>query len=321
MTERMQNLEETILAYLSGSLDDAGRERLENWIAQSKENEQQFQEIKKLLQASKLDISAFNPDIDRAWAKVESQIDLPSSVDYSWVYRLAAAVVLAIGLGVFGYNYWESDLEQVATLDGEVLEYVLPDGTRILLNENTTIAFDQDFDDDSREVSLEGQAYFHVSRDESRPFVIKGLQTNVEVLGTSFDYASIPSGEEVNVTSGKVAFYKRSEERIKANLTKGDRGVLKADGVLAKSSQLNSDQMEWRDVNMTFKSAPLSEVINILAKFYQVSFKLKGNIGSCLITSSFEGQDLEQALKTLEIIAGVKNKKKGNVVNLTGPGC
>ncbi|WP_109829967.1 FecR family protein [Reichenbachiella versicolor] len=315
----MQNLEENLLGYIQGTLSIERRKEIEAWIEKSEENNIQFVQTRSIYENS-ASSNHFLPNVDEAWSKVESRISRTSKKGYSWIYRVAAVLVFALSLGVLSYTFMKNDLTTLTTNHKELKEIVLPDGTKVLMNQDTEIQFDKGFNDSKRIVYLDGQAYFNVQRDETRPFIIKGQKSSIEVLGTSFDFKSNGKVENVNVTSGEVAFYSNKGGK-KAKLMKGKKASLNSNGKIYIQHILDEEVMKWRAEDMNFKSTPLSEVIVVLSKYYQVDFKMKGSIGSCLITSSFNGQDLDEALKTLEIIAGIKNKKKGNLVSLDGPGC
>ena len=318
----MQIVEEQIASYIQGHLPENDRSLIENWVKQSPKNEAHFNQLAKILSSPNLRESRFEPNVELAWQKVSSRIEVKTApTNYAFLYRVAAVIVFALGLGVLSYTYMKNDLTTITTKSGDHKELVLPDGTIIEMNEGSEIRFDNSFDEKKRIVHLKGQAFFQVARDVQRPFIVKGANSTIEVLGTSFDFLSTGKQAEVNVMSGEVAFYSNTNTENKATLVKGNSAELRPDGNLYTSSNLDTNTIAWRYGEMDFKSARLDDVIVILSKYYQVDFKLKENLSGCLITSSFADQNLEQALKTLEIIAGIKHKKRGKTILLSGPGC
>ena len=127
------------------------------------------------------------------------------------VWRMAAAVaVVAIaGAGVWFVNKGRAVnemLTQKVTQSGQKSTLVLADGTQIRLNAESSLSYPEKFEGNTREVVLEGEAFFDVARDESRPFIIKSGDLVTTVLGTTFNVKAFPNEQmAVTVVSGKVA--------------------------------------------------------------------------------------------------------------------
>lgn len=320
----MINLEDKIQAYLNGQLSNEESGELQNWIALSEENSRQFEEYKKVYELSEMRTDAFCPNVDKAWDCVERRIGKGTKVFkiHPNVYRIAAILVLAVGLGFFYNSYFApSKLIIAKTGRGELQNVKLSDGSFVMLNENTTLKFPREFaEGKSRKVYLNGQAFFDVARDESRAFRIVGKSSVTEVLGTSFDLIAQKDYSQVNVLSGKVAF-KESNGTQQVTLTKNQRAEL-VNSKMEVSERLNTKQLAWRFGELEFKSAPLREVAKTLAKHYQVKIKMDEGIENCLITTKFENKSMEEILEILKLIANVESEtnEKG-VIFLTGPSC
>ena len=106
-------------------------------------------------------------------------------------WTVACAIVLLV-IGV-GYNFYQSHNEanlvyrEVCAVRGEKLLVLLPDGSRVWLNADSKLTYPEQFAKYNRNVTLEGEAYFEVARNEARPFIVQSGKQRVEVLGTSFD--------------------------------------------------------------------------------------------------------------------------------------
>ncbi|MEO9967804.1 MAG: FecR domain-containing protein [Reichenbachiella sp.] len=314
-------MEFNILAYLKGELDETERFQVEQWVALSKANKRAFDEIEKIYQASLIDTEYFQPDVDQAWDTVSDAINKKSSSSKTWLYRLAAMITLAIGLGFAVHELqFDSNLLVERTSNDETRKIELADGSVVWLNENSVFKFSKSFDEDERVVTLDGQAYFDIAKDPNRPFIISGEKTTVEVLGTSFNLISTAKYSNINVTSGRVAFALADDREIEVVLHKGTQATFEKNQLI-KNESFNDNAASWMTKDFVFKSSPLSQVVNTLSEHFDVKIKVDDTIKNCLITSSFENKDLDEILATLEAIANIKNEKKGKVIRLSGPGC
>lgn len=102
-------------------------------------------------------------------------------------------------------NTSEKDITLV-TAEGNIGEFTLPDGTKVWLNENTTLTYPESFSGKKRMVALSGEAFFEVRKDSERPFIVGMQSLDIEVLGTSFGASCYKDDkkEEIVLKSGSV---------------------------------------------------------------------------------------------------------------------
>ena len=268
--------ESKILAYLSGNLNDQDTVAMQEWIALSDQNKRDFEATKKLFDLSENERS-FTPDLEAAWRKVASKTVEQSNTSISWVYKMAAAIVLVAGIALLTNRYQEPDLISYSTGENEIKEIKLRDGSVIWLNENSIFEYPVSFEDDERTVRLKGQAFFDIERDVTRPFQILGQQTNVMVLGTSFDLVSTPQYSNVNVVSGKVSMSLSDDASKEVTLTKGKQASFK-NNVLKLESSFNENASAWMTNSFVFKSTPLLEVVEALASHFDQEIEVHHSI-------------------------------------------
>jgi ferric-dicitrate binding protein FerR (iron transport regulator) len=218
---------ETIAAYLSGECDPAEKQSIEQWRKANTENERSFLRWQLLWQASQGVEEDFVPDATTAWQKVNPAIGtnirtktLPTPQTPShnqvfiWFRNMAAMLLLVGGLG---WAVWQLNpkpdsqaaawVEKSAAIAGTDA-IVLRDGTRIWLNEESKVRYPEQFDSQSRDIYLEGEAYFEVAHQARKPFLVHTTQSVTHVLGTTFSVRSYTHEPtiEVNLLSGKVSF-------------------------------------------------------------------------------------------------------------------
>jgi len=321
----MQHPELKLFEYLNETLSGIAAKKVKVWIEASDANKKLFDQIRYIHENSLIEESDFTLDVEAAWNTVSDQTThqpKQAHVIFSNIYKIAAAILLAIGLSYIGLvRYGEGqDYQSIATLNGQNITLTLADGTRVWLNENTEFEYPENFNDARRTVRLNGQAFFEVSRDENRPFRIEGEQSIVEVLGTSFDLISTAFSSKVNVVTGKVALYANKNAGSRLILIKGQQGSFQ-NNELKKEGELSVNAMTWRTGVFEFKSTPMADVAKALSTHFEVNIEIEEAIVDCLITSRFENKELEEILDVLYVIAKIKNTQSGEEIVLSGPGC
>ena len=222
----------------------------------------------------------------------------PPKVNFAWIYSVAAAVAVIVGL----FFIWDNTRVQWNELaaGSEQLCGHLPDSTLVTLSPGSTLRYAYS-NDASRRVEMTGKVYFDVARDESRPFEVSTGNSYVKVLGTSFQVdASVSAGKavEVYVASGKV-FFARSQESEGVVLEKG-MGATLPDGmqkpVLNTRDKVNA--VAWKRGTFIFDQTPLKDVLKTLSDHYHVSFVCTDL--SKQLSGEFEIEDLDLIISIIE---------------------
>ena len=150
---------------------------------------------------------------------------------------------------------------------------VLPDGTRIYLNAGTTLRYPDHFAGGSREIFLSGEAYLEVSRDTSRPFIVRTDDMDVRVLGTVFNVNAYPDGSYVRTTlvEGKVETSCGGERIVMKPGTQVayDKATRQADYFPVDVRHFIS----WKDGYYDFRDMTLSELMQIFVRWYDVDVR------------------------------------------------
>ena len=286
-----------IAKYLKEQASEEEGNRVKSWISDSTENQKEFDQLKKIWEERGKLAASYEPDLDRAWTRIEKGT---SNQIMPWIYRVAAVLVLAIGISYLMIN-WNTNHNTVVaqnteyTASEEVLEMSLSDGTIITLNKGASISHDEAFGSSERRIQLDGEAFFEVARDENRPFIIETSTTTTQVLGTSFTVNPTEESVIVTVVSGKVSFQDNAN-RHEVVLTKGEQGSYdNASGALTESMSDDLNFLAWKTGKLVFDDSPIEQVIADLERFYQVKFQLE-NPSVKNLTSSFDNQSLEEVL-------------------------
>ncbi len=212
------------------------------------------------------------------------------------------------------------------------LEVALPDGTTVLLSQNSSLVYDKDFNRIRREVYLQGSAFFSVKRDETRPFVVHAGALVTEVLGTSFRIRNNPEENttEVSVRTGKVSVYaeKKSQQgdRNGVIITPNQRVIFETKTQNIIPSIVESPepllQPSPQPIALTFQEATLPAVLARLTALYGIEFVISNpNANLCQITADLQGLSMFTQLDLICKSIDATYEKRGTVVFINGDGC
>lgn len=201
------------------------------------------------------------------------------------LFRAAAILIpCALILGMWfnmnsrlgGVLFSTPAMEETASQRGERREIIFQDGSKVFLNAGTTISYPQHFGLTERRVVLDGEAYFEVTPNAWRPFIVEIGDAAVKVLGTSFDIKAYGLEPKVDVVliEGKVEFSHGERQYVMAP---SQRLVFdKTDGKIRIFAEENAGRsVLWRKDMLSFRDAPLQEVITTLERWYDVKFEVQ----------------------------------------------
>lgn len=241
-----------------------------------------------------------------------------------FLFRAAAiAVPLLLLIGQFWYIekridlFADSGYEEVCVPRGERMQLIFQDGSKAILNAESRIRYPRKFGFSERKVELEGEAFFEVTPNPRRPFLVNLHVMEVKVLGTTFDVKAYASDPDICVSleTGKVTLSDRS--RPLARLKPGEKATYNRKTGLCKISR--PEQIEagsaWRKDRIVFDNTPLAEVTATLSRRFDVAFVVAD---STLLhyhyTLTADRPDLPQILTDLAKITPVRFEKKEGVI-------
>ncbi len=322
-----------IAKYLNGEANTDDIIDLENWKSKSGDNKKVFDEYRTIWERTgQLSLFA-DIDIENEWnvflenTAQEKEYHHPRQSFFTAhpLMRLAAIIIFGLILSISGYLLYQRLKYEKLYAKNEVLELSLPDGSSVSLNRGTKIIYPKKFGD-RREIFLNGEAFFEVSKDPERPFMVKSGNMILEVVGTSFNCYAYERENivKVIVESGKVAVYNHKENSGRKDfLVRGERLIyLRKEGV--KTIQPNTDlnYKAWKTGVFKFENSSLQYVGNLLEKHYQTRITLVNSmLNECTITVSFHKKSLDYILETITETLGLKLLKTENGYFIDGPGC
>lgn len=229
--------------------------------------------------------------------------------------RVAAVLLpflILLGIGFYANQqvdlFGKTEFAEVYVPKGENLRLFFQDGTEVFLNADSKIRYPKKFGLFNRKVFLEGEGYFNVTSNKRRPFIVNTGETSVKVLGTSFNVNAYKNNPEIRVVldEGEVAFtIQGNDYRLKP----GQKFTYDKINKQLFVSNLKNSRHEslWRESYILLNDTPLSEVLNILDRSYDVPFRVMDRKA---LAYSFnlltEDKPLDYVLNELEKIAPLK---------------
>jgi ferric-dicitrate binding protein FerR (iron transport regulator) len=161
----------------------------------------------------------------------------------------------------------DAEMNEVIVPRGGEFQLVLPDGTVARLNAETRVLFPRRFAADERRVLLSGEAYFEVTRDEARPFIVEAPGMEVRVLGTRFNVSAYPLDEARHATlaGGRVEVSVPGQSPV--TLLPGEQLYLR--GGQVEKREVNAETyLSWMNGHFVFRDAGLDEIARQLSRWY-----------------------------------------------------
>lgn len=246
----------------------------------------------------------------------------------SGVAKAAAVLLVVGGAAAFGLQrtgkwagWGTPEPQMIATRPGQRMTVELPDGSRATLAPNSELRYTIAEARGSRELQLEGEAYFDVRHDEQRPFRIHTQHAVVEDLGTTFvvrEYEA-DSVARVAVRSGAVSLRARAADESSAtDLRVGEAANIDSTGAVVRLEGDPESYWSWANGRLAFDGAPLPEVLSQLARWYDVEFQLADSaLTEQYFTGAFEAASLSQVLDILGPLVHAHFEQQGRAVIVT----
>lgn len=242
------------------------------------------------------------------------------------LFRCAAVLIpFALILGFFHELdsrielFGEVDYEEVYVPKGERMQMMFQDGTRAYLNSDTRLKFPKKFSFSERKVFISGEAYFIVTKNPKRPFIVSMNDMSVKVLGTSFNINAYPKKNDVTVflDEGKIALTSPAKEQYILN-PQEEFIYNKESGKCTINKIKKSEHISvWKNNIISFHDAPFSEVIKTLNRWYNIDFVVDNpEVLNNYLTITCENTNLENVLKGLENIIPVRFIREDNRIRI-----
>ena len=231
-------------------------------------------------------------------------------------YCIAAAAAAALFLTGAATSELVTGKRQETVLmasSENISSYTLPDGSKVWLNKNSWLAYNQKFGKRTRQVTLKGEGYFEVNRDERRPFIVK-MQNNldIKVLGTTFNACNYPSlnKAEVILRSGSVQV--SDNGRNEYVILKPNQKFTWNEGSAEISSVNAMNCCRWFEHRLVFDNVKLKDILENLSHKYQTEISLNvGNLADKHMSMTIRDESVEDILDILTTLLPIRWRYQG----------
>ena len=236
---------------------------------------------------------------------------------------MKAAAILFIPLMILSLNFYldkiKSDKEviysEITSPFGSRTSFELPDGSKVWLNNGSSLRFPVRFNGKFRKLELKGEAYFDIVHNEKQPLIVKTGNIQVKVLGTRFNVMSYNDDQNIEVTlkSGKVAIQrvlKNGSSRNLLVLKPDQQAVFNKKERTIKYRNIRSEKyISWKDGKLIFINDPIDLIMKRLERWFNVDIVLKDKeLSNFTYTATFTDEQLTQVLDLLEVATPIKYK-------------
>lgn len=241
------------------------------------------------------------------------------------VYWAAAACIIV--LAVASFILLRTNVQEQTTQKGHRSVITLEDGTKIWLNADSRLEYPKTFaGNEKREVYLEGEAFFEVSKNKHQPFVVHTSDINIIVLGTSFNVRSYQNLKNIETTlvEGKITIEERAGAGKHMAVLPNQQVLYKKEtSELVLQPYVNTEKHTgWRNGRLNFENTPLGEIIPSLERWYNVTIHIdKANALSCPFSAKIENNTLEEVLDLFKDSEDITYEIKGSDVYIHGLWC
>ena len=266
--------EDIIIRYLENRCSEEDFVLINEWMKESDENAGELFRMEEIYQLGKFPFEEENLVVRaerRLGRRLEQENQKKQEVfKLRSVLRYAAAIVgvmvLAAGLAYWFRNKAE-ELVVASAAHGQVREMLLPDGTKVWLNQSSVLKYPHAFEGKERHVYLDGEAYFEVSANKNKPFYVHTSKGEIKVLGTHFNLEAYSNADvfKTSLFEGKVRV------RVKGNniYLKPDQMVCyHKNGKIHLETIHDYDQFRWREGLICIKSAKLKDIMKTFTKYF-----------------------------------------------------
>lgn len=271
------------------------------------------------------------------WKAIEEAILQPEEqapvrrIHFGRVFMAAASVLLVVfGLWYVGTRTGRPQMALERTAYGEMKSILLPDSSVVILNANSSLRLSQQWtDESSREVWLDGEAYFQVQKKRStrQKFVVHTKQVDVEVLGTRFNVNARRERSIVSLEEGKVQLLVHGAEpsvpeKEKAMVMRPGQVIVVND---TKETKVNEERdvtthSGWARNEFHFDNTSLSEIARIIADTYGYKMEVKDtSLYSRMVTGDLRAANVQELIKVLEVTLKLSMRIENKTIYVTQP--
>ncbi len=323
MSEKEEFDIETLIAkFITDECSPAEIQELENWRAQSEENEKYVADALLIYQRAELAVDQ-KFDSQQAWKNVSARIESEPEGRSAFIglWKFAAGLILIAALSYLFFQQLDTSEEFNFSSKTEVQIQTLPDQTTLALNRESESKVTYDERKNIGIIELSGEALVSIPDEKKVNWQVQVEELIIEDIGTEFNVKAYPDCDqvEVSVLSGEVRIYKADEDGI--SIAAGEKGIY--------NKTTGEFQMDVADQNVgayqskifTYQNQSLETIAAQLSEVYQIPIILEGDIAGCALTVNFEDEELDDIISIISETLGLEVSETEESITLSGEGC
>lgn len=312
--------DDLLISYLLKEVSESEAQKVEQWRMISKENEKHFQQFSMIWESAKNMGSPEHLDARDSLKRLKEKAALQKQqqrkiirLKQNWI-KIAAALFIIAGCAWL-FNQRQPAQLELATKE-KVTTQTLSDGSVVTLNRNTLLTYPKRFIGGRRQVDLpEGEAFFSIKPDKSKPFLIYAGSTTIKVVGTSFNVKNKAGIVEVIVETGIVEV---TRNKNVLRLHPGEKVTVQKT-VQQLNRQKTPDQLYsyYRSKEFIADDTPLWRVVQVLNEAYDSQIII-GNktLNNLQLNTTFRNESLDDILNVISHTFNIKVERKRNQIIL-----
>lgn len=322
MKENNDHIGLMILHYLERKLMGHDLHHFYEWLGANDKNRQEYEEVKSIYDEREAHV-----DLNDGWARLSLKMTKHDAARRKvkrlrWIAGIAATLCLMLIIGLVFLRHSASPPTSVTYITGNSSSRLdLPDGSKVRLAPNSQLVYSTDYGKQTREVTLQGEAYFAVKKDTKRPFSVSSESQTIIVTGTQFNVCSYPNEKEFTTTlkEGSIRFESKAFNKS-IDLRPGEQIRFNyVDGSITVCPASFETELAWLENKHVFKDAPLSEILTKMGHVYNCEFTCEDlNINQMSYTGTFYDTDsLGVFLNVIQTLTGLKATKNEDGTKVT----
>ena len=326
------HIDQLILDYLSGDLNEKNIRKLNELLAKSDELREYKERIEEIWNGESKEAESFNAKHAfykfkrRALNEIEKGKRQTRIISLKPYVNIAAAiaVLIIVGFGAFQIGFRmenQNNPVTIACAAGENANLTLPDGSKVWLNSASSLTYYKGFNKKRRNVYLKGEAFFKVESNKKNPFTVNAQDMKVTATGTQFNVmaydnenhlkASLIEGL-VEVSAGNKILEMKAGEAVSV-----DKNSLQfKKGKITNQNAL----LGWREGKLIFKNESLASLKNKFERFYNVNINMEAGVDTIRFSGTLQYESIDELLNILHETQGIVAVKKGNDITLKASG-
>lgn len=318
-----------IKKYLQGQLNDLEQLGLLKWL-RTQGNLDNFNEIKNdwikekrqenLTEEEKNSLIRFQEQmLSRSHSRQVKMTKLNRLTRYAAIFM----VFLLIGGGAAIFSRFNiltnPSISTLIAKGGQISTVILPDSTIVWINSNSKLTYNHLYGKKNRNVTIDGQAFFQVTKNKKIPFVVNSHDVNIEVTGTIFDVEAYSDAPITTIVlhEGSVNVSFNTLTKNPLSLHPGEQLIFNSKNKRASISRANMEKIgSWKNGILNIYDLPLKEAARKLENRYNYKFQIEEEIEDLNVTITLRDEDLTDMLQILKTIIPISISTKNDSIEI-----